>query len=177
MTNGSEKPTHPKSGPGAGAPRGSPVLPCQDRKIVLKLVTDDGYSIPEATFRLECEGGPTKYGKLDRNGRQTVGGLPQNTPFAVYYPDEEDIRAKAFAARLDDGLSQASPEMVLGVLMQSASELRAVALMLERYFKGPLTQRCRSVFEGHGCLPLVENLLARAGLFDKPIVIEYDKGR
>src|SRR5262245_2378289 len=59
-----------------------PVVACLERQIVLRLKTDDGYPIPEAVFRIECQGGPVKSGVLDRSGRQTVTGLPENTPFA-----------------------------------------------------------------------------------------------
>ena len=154
-----------------------PVVRCPDHRVMLALVTDDGYPIPHAAFRIVCEDGVTKNGILGRDGRLSVGGLPPSTPFAVYYPDEDDVRAKAFAARMDDGLSQASPEVVLGVLMQPASDLRAVANLFDRYYEGPLEQRCREIFKGHECLPVVENLLARAGLYKELVLIEYGEGR
>ena len=47
-SNGGEMET-----PSAARPPADPVMECQDHKIVIKLVTDDGYSIPEATFRIE----------------------------------------------------------------------------------------------------------------------------
>lgn len=117
-----------------------------DTELLIELKTDDGHIIPETAFRLEVQGGETRTGTLDQNGRSILKGLPPGRPFALYYPDKDDVRAKAWAARLDAALSAKDLDAVCGVLVHDPAEVRSIADALFTYYERDLESDCRSIF-------------------------------
>lgn len=125
-----------------------PVQECSasGEELLLELKTDDGYAIPETAFRLELQNGERRSGRLDRQGRRVLRGLPPGVVFALYYPDSDDIRAKANAARLDAALSAADVNRVCSILTLDRAEVAATARALQTYFARDMNSDCRSVF-------------------------------
>ncbi len=153
-----------------------PVQPCPLVSHVVELVTDDGHSIPHAAFRMELIDGTVVTGALDETGCAIVEGLPPDTPFYLSFPDDADVRAKAFAARMKQGLDEAARDTVMGVLALPDAEVRRVDAVFRSYHGAAIAERCRVVFAGDDHLPLIEHLLAHARLVGGIELLEAGAG-
>lgn len=157
--------TPPSRTSGAASEPGNVEQTCPQSttELEIELVTDDGYYIPEATYVLRVVDGPTRAGILDRDGRATVKGLPPGRAFALSYPDGDDIRAKAYAARLDAAIAGKNLGDVLGILALASNEVRAVARALIVYFGRDLEADCRATFTAEVDAMAVAHCLHLAG--------------
>ncbi|MET0591960.1 MAG: peptidoglycan-binding protein [Polyangiaceae bacterium] len=99
----------------------------------IRLVSADGHAIPEARFVVVFADGSSQEGTLDADGHARIEGAPPG-PFKVEYPDLDDVRAKALAARIHGAFAANDTELILGVLSQPAGELDRVSKVYDRYF-------------------------------------------
>ena len=140
-----------------------PVQHCPSSKMVIELVTDDGYSIPETRYRMRLETGEWRHGVLGEDGRAIIEDLPPNTGFRIWYYDEDDIRVKAFAARLNSAIEQRSTDEILGIISNPPSLLISIDQSMQRYFGKNIEEDCLGAFSEGEERILIRGLLSKQG--------------
>lgn len=100
----------------------------------LRCVSNDGHPIPEADYQVTFADGSQRSGTLDRTGGAVLNDVPPG-PLTVLYPEADDLRAKALAARLRSALAEPCDwPAVLMVLSQSPKTLEAVEQAYRAHF-------------------------------------------
>lgn len=101
--------------------------------LTLKLVSSDGFAIPDVAYTLSFEDGTSMEGRVDARGKAIVSNAPA-LGFTLQYADPDDMRAKVFAARMNQAVSSNDLKTMLGVLSQSHGALRDIAKAYDKYF-------------------------------------------
>lgn len=128
--------------------------------ITIKLETDDGFPIPEADFRINFLDGSSKSGTLELNGEKEIFSVPESIGYELAYLDEENIRAKAFAARIDAVIKAKDTDKLLGYLKRSANNLNEIKSMYEKYFSNSFVEDCLSACCDEAAVTYAKYLLA-----------------
>lgn len=116
-------------------------------EIEIELVSEEGLEIPEVKFQICCSNGYSETGVLDEHGRRKLYNLP-NDDFLIEYFDFDEIRAKVFAARLNNSISERNVDGIFAVLDLPADELHDVAAFYRHYYAGNLASDIECYFHG-----------------------------
>jgi hypothetical protein len=141
------------------------VVPPEPQTVTLHLVSADDVSVPEAKYIIAFADGSEKKGTLDRKGSAEVKDCPPGF-YTVEYPDQDDVRAKIFAARAHAAVATSDVELLLGALAQPPSAVNATASAYKQYFSGgtSLEDDALALAKEDSVKLAVEHLLALAGL-------------
>ncbi len=151
--------------------------PPSSQDLTIELFTEDDLPIPDAAFTVRFQNGETRSGRTGPDGVRMMTGVPENTVFEIEYMDPGDVRDKALAAHLNAGLAEASYDMIIGVLRESATDLQGIQTAYENHFGDDMVADCRSAFGPEEGRDEIDFLLAKAGLFGGLIVNEFNDGR
>jgi len=177
--------------PGKNSKAGSPEYPEWVRRavttdhvlteldpVIIELVSSDGLPLPEVGYSITFVDGSSQSGTLDRFGTAKIKRPPQG-PFAVQYPDADDIRAKALAARIHHAIAARDADVIVGVLAQSPKMLSRVRDVYAQFYDdisgNGLVHDAQDASAGTPAEDVVDHLLAAGGLGeeDGPIVVAY----
>lgn len=103
------------------------------RTLTIALETEAGLPIPGTPYHLRFVGGQERTGVLGRRGIARLAGVPDE-PFAVSYPDEQDILAKSFAASIRKAFDEQATGPLFQLLMQDQSVIDRAAAAYADHF-------------------------------------------
>jgi len=134
-------------------------------RFFLSLENNLGLRIPEAGYKATLANGVEISGTLGVGGLDVIESPPPG-PVIVSYPDQDDIGAKALAARARQSFRDRDPEELYRVIGHSPDTMAAVVAAYDRYFDDHTGQGfVEDVYaEITDALAAVEALLARAGI-------------
>jgi outer membrane protein OmpA-like peptidoglycan-associated protein len=177
--------------PGQNSKAGSPEYPEWVRRavttdhvlteldpVLIELVSSDDLPLPEVGYSITFADGSSQSGTLDKFGTAKIKGPPQG-PFTVQYPDADDIRAKALAARIHQAITARDSDVIAGVLAQSPTTLSRIRDVYAQFYDdisgNGLVQDAQDASAGTPAEDVVGHLLAAGGLGaeDGPIVVAY----
>lgn len=100
----------------------------------VRCISNDGIPVPEAEYELTLADGTKRKGRLDRSGGSVEVDVAPGA-CSVSFPDPDDLRAKALAARLRAALSEPIVwRAVYSVLSESPETLEKVEAAYRKYF-------------------------------------------
>ena len=177
--------------PGKNSKAGSPEYPEWVRRavttdhvlteldpVLIELVSSDDLPLPEVGYSITFADGSSQSGTLDKFGTAKIKRPPQG-PFTVQYPDADDIRAKALAARIHQAIAARDSDVIVGVLAQSPQTLSRIRDVYAQFYDdisgNGLVQDAQDASAGTPAADVVDHLLAAGGLGaeDGPIVVAY----
>jgi len=148
-----------------------------DQDFVVEVFTDEDLPIPKVSFCARLETGEVRNGITGDDGTKTLTGVPPNKVLEITYDDPDDVRNKAIAVRLNNGITQSSFSMVAGALREPPSVLLKVSDAYSDLFGADLVEVCQSAFSPDTGLDEIAYLLALGGLDYDHIALPYDDGR
>jgi len=110
-------------------------VPPEPQTVQLLLVSPDDVPIPETKYKIKFADGSEKEGTLDKEGSAEIKDAPPGF-YTVEYPDQDDVYAKVFAARAHAAVTTPDLEVLLGVVGQPPSTVKAIASAYKKYFSG-----------------------------------------
>jgi len=137
------------------------VQQCASSNFIVQLITDDGYSIPEASFKIAFNSGEIRFDTLDLDGKRQIVSAPENEGFRITYLDHDDIRYKAFASRLNAAINRRDFEYIISILIMSPHEINMIENHLQRYFNKSIVDDCPNVDSPDENNDFMKSLIAR----------------
>jgi hypothetical protein len=103
------------------------------RTIFISLENEDEIALPGAGYQVDFADGSTREGQLGSSGIARLAGVPDG-PFAVSYPDREDLLARSIAASMRQAFDQQETGPLFFMLGQSADVVQQTVAVYEQYF-------------------------------------------
>jgi hypothetical protein len=103
------------------------------RTIFISLENEDELALPGAAYQVDFEDGSTRQGQLGSSGIARVTGVPDG-PFAVSYPDRDDLLARSIAASMRQAFDQQDTGPLFFMLGQSPDVVQQTVAVYEQYF-------------------------------------------
>lgn len=131
----------------AGAP--GQLLPVRWAKPLVHRLHADGWPIPDTPFRIELAGGEIRAGRTSRAGIVALAEYSRG-PYAVSFPDTEDVLAKTLATEARAGFDGELLHPALRLLMMGSTLAAAAIDAYDHYF---------NTFTGNGFVEDVYHLV------------------
>jgi outer membrane protein OmpA-like peptidoglycan-associated protein len=149
--------------------------------VTLSLVNADGDGIPEAEFVMTFDDGSKRTGQLGADGTLAVSKLLPGVEYTLEYPDFDDVRSKALAARLRRAIDSSDPPAVLGVVSRPLPMFERIQTAISAFFPGSsdLISEIRAVVKGTDHEGPIEYCLTGFGLGTDPTgeVVAFNEPR
>ena len=133
--------------------------------VSIQLETPDGLRLPEVAFVAHFSDGTMQQGNLDAKGTATIQPPPDST-FEIEYPDPDDVRIKALAARLSWALDESDAQLIAGSLAVPAPVFQSMESVIKVFFPRPgdLIEEIRTKTKGTKVEDMVGYCLAGLGV-------------
>jgi len=103
------------------------------RTLFISLENEDEIALPGAAYQIDFADGSTREGQLGSSGIARLAGVPDG-PFAVSYPDREDLLARSIAASMRQAFDQQETGPLFFMLGQSPEVVQQTIAVYEQYF-------------------------------------------
>ena len=104
-----------------------------ERTIFISLENEDELALPGAAYQVELADGSTREGQLGDSGIARLTGVPDG-PFAVSYPDRDDLLARSIAASMREAFDQQQTGPLFFMLGQEPDVVQQTVAVYEQYF-------------------------------------------
>ncbi len=125
------------------------LLPVRWAKPLVHRLHAEGWPIPDTPFRIELAGGEVRAGRTSRAGIVALAEYSRG-PYAVSFPDTEDVLAKTLASEARAGFDGELLHPALGLLLMGQPAAGAAIDAYDRYF---------NTFTGNGFVEDVYHLV------------------